>query len=409
MTKHFPYAALFLAVMLFLLSACTPLNSEPPGTEPSAQQTLSPTLPTVVSPTQPTAVQETEPVESLPDVQLLMDTGVIPLLIGTYPVDFVGENAATEKQTSVTVSYTGWDLQQGVLVSPVPWYQQSINSWLQTNIAFWAGDTHIVSWGQFDPLVQGITIDRSQSNDLYFGTTMNKTLGSGIHALSWIHPDGAKQEIVQPKSPKDICREDAWLQDWPLYAWTDGATVSVFYLAKQGSEIDIIYTTYPFDSPESAQWETVSAPSMQANNLFTNGTCAYHQGKLYAGSLKGIVELDTVSGEILVLDETNLFCDVFNIYPNAHWHKDPMECEMYVVGCWNDTLIFETAFWTDEEEGEKYHEFYVAVKNGEIQGVMERSDWGLFTFYDKDLNVLGTDDRYQLTLEPYCVKFPLEG
>lgn len=40
---------------------------------------------------------------------------------------------------------------------------------------------------------------------------------------------------------------------------------------------------------------------------------------------------------------------------------------------------------------------------------MERSEWGLFTFYDQNLQVLGTDDRYQLTLEPYCVKFPLEG
>ncbi|MBE6945325.1 MAG: hypothetical protein E7459_04465 [Ruminococcaceae bacterium] len=408
--RQFRGLTLLLAGLLFLLSACTPRHPESPATTSPTQETLPLTAPTAASATQPTIAQETEPEETLPDVQLVMDDGFIPILIGEYPCVVVGADGPSEAPKTITVYYTAWDMENGGFTETTPWYHQNITSWVLTNIPFWAGGSYVVTWPTATKYEQGLTIREAAYYDTYYDNVNRVDGEDGSVALTRFTPNGFTHELPLCAIPEGFYTDETKeLGTRPYYIWSDGESLLTLYVATDNLNTDLVYGLCALNAPDEVQWNMVSLPMMYASDIFHNLSRAYHDGKLYFGSLKGILEVDLESGEVLVLDETNLFRDVFQIYPNSRWNYDLAECQMYVVGCWNDTLIFETTRWTDEEEGEKYHVFYVAVKDGQIQGVMERSEWGLFTFYDRNLQVLGTDDRYQLTLEPYCVKFPLEG
>ena len=129
---------------------------------------------------------------------------------------------------------------------------------------------------------------------------------------------------------------------------------------------------------------------------------AYSNGLLYLASLEAILTIDVETGEMHVLDESNAFATAYALHPGATQFDGTYHDPIVISGCWCGTLLVE--FPLNEPDGDKYY-FYVALRDGEAVGLIERQN-EIFTFYNGNGQVLGTDDSYQGSLAPLSMQFP---
>ena len=64
------------------------------------------------------------------------------------------------------------------------------------------------------------------------------------------------------------------------------------------------------------------------------------------------------------------------------------------MGCWDGILV---AAYPQYLPDETFHYYYVALQDGELLGFIDKH-FGEFTFYDSDLQVIGTNDEYAETI-----------
>ena len=392
---------LLCAILLLGLCACGSHTVPPESTDAHTTPATEPVQITTEPPV------DTEPAETLPSVQMETRAGYIPFLAAIAPE----ETGRESKPETIRVHQLAWDVERGGLTEPAAWYDLKLDSLIASAVPFWAGGSYVATYGSdITLLADGVQVE-DKGSDRYCGNTLLITPLPNAYKLVRVLPDGTKTELPTPTWPDDLYQDSALeLMPEPFYAWTDGETVFVLLMAydDEAYATDMVYTTYSVDAPEEAVWRTASVPFMQAVDVLVSYSFAWQDGCLYAASLQAVVKLDTTTGEISTLDTTNLFQPVFALLPDAYWHPNSAaEQNIYVLGCWQDTLIFELSLWTDVPE-QTVHTFYVAVRNGEIQGVMERTNWEHFTFYDGDMNLLCEEARYTELLYPMSMKFPLD-
>lgn len=365
--------AYFVLVFSFvvILCGCSSIN---------ATQQTNPIIVTHES----TAIEEPTSAQT-EDVQI---TGQYPFLLGTMQED-----------GSVQMNYILWSVTNGRLSNSEPWYNQTCDSALDVLVSHWDGGSTIHLLADADAVTPAVQIVNPKEHLVYYGKC---AYSSGN--LYEIDSDGKICEIPLPADPGEVY-DRALLSPTPHYATTDQNVGIVAYMVNDSStmEADLVYCTYDLSAPENAVWNTVHIPLEYAVDAYVQWNFAYGEETLYIAAFQAILAIDINSGAMRVLDMTNTFAPVWDLYPDATQSSDNFNEPLVISGCWENTLMIE--FPITAADG-TYNYFYVAVQNDSILGAMAKHDGGVLTFYNANMQQIETDNRYQDLVAPLSIQFP---
>lgn len=340
-------------------------------------------------------IQTTEP--DTQQAQWQSGDNCVPVLVGYYRDDL---QAKAEGERIFETAYTTWDLENGGFTDATPWLRQEVSSFMDTGIEYWNGGGYIDIWHKAEPLLDGLTVHQIKSIPIYYGTTVYYASGN----LYRIEEDGSNCLIPLARIPEEMgvdleqCFE-------PYFAWADEENAFVAYMVYDfaAQEADIIYGSYALDRPEDIQWKTFHLGVEYAYFSWMYPYNLYVDGKFYISTREALLELDVRTDELAVLDQTNLFRPIYELYPDGDENADIDQLNYGAVGYWEDTMLLALNRYTADGS---YHCFYIAVKDGRIIAAMERTDWGVFTFYDENMQLLCVEDRYKDNLQPQGMQLP---
>lgn len=365
------FALVFSFIVTFF--GCSPIS------------TVQQTIPTVVT------QESTDPEELIPapteDVQ---PTGQYPFLLGT-----------TQEDGSVQMNRILWNVTNGQLSNSEPWYNQTCESVLDVLVSHWDGGSTVYLLAKADAAALEVQIVNPEDYLCYYGKSAYSPDNGRLYEID---SEGKLREIPLPADPGEVY-DAALLQSTPHYATTDHTIGIAAYMAYDSPtmEADLVYCTYDLSTPENAVWNTVRIPLKYAADACVQWNFAYGDGILYIASFQAILAVDVKSGTMSVLDATNTFAPVWAMYPGADQSIDSNDEPIVISGCWEDTLMVE--FPVTAPDG-TYNYFYVAVQNDSIVGAMAKHDGGLLTFYNADMQEIGTDDSFLNIIAPLSIQFP---
>lgn len=383
--KHWLCLALALCLSLALLGCAAPAAPTEPST-PTTPPTEPPTAPPTEPPTAPTA---TDGAESAPPTENHPREEGFPLLLGIQQED--------EK---VQMNLLTWNIADGRLSQPTPWYTVSCNNVLDALIEHWDGGSTVQLYADAEPIAADVHIGQPKTFMLPYGRCGYAT---GEGTLYRIDSAGALHKLPLPRDPGDVY-DASKLPMEPYYATNDADVgIAAFFVYDSDTEEgDVVYCTYPLNAPEQAVWHSVHIPLAYAvdAHVFWNG--AYLDGTLYLAAMQGILAIDMDRAELHVLDYSNAFAAIAALHPGATQYDGTYEDEIRISGCQDGILLAEFPQYLPN--GEAYY-YYAALQNDKMIGFIEKDD-DIFTIYDGNGKVMGTDDSYQGKLAALSIQFP---
>ena len=369
---------LVLLAAFFLLSGCTPQAGQ--ETQPSGTAT-KPAVSTTAPVTEP--VQMTEQTESTttpeePSIYKAPPEGSVPILLYTAK----GEDEAV-------ANYLTWDVKNGTFSDSVPWYKVSRDSFLDPIVDFWNGGSFVVISGVPKDCAPGIQVSRTRDQGFQIGYGSLYGLFD-TEKYVWFDLEGNKKYYDPPINnvPTDIF--DATLPDQAYHATLDnGNMIAAFRVYDSESmQGDIVYVTYPVGNPDAAVWKVAHLPSEYALDVDANWNGAYWDGVLYMAAFDTVLALDLETNTLKKLDA---FEKIHALTPEAtQFDEDGSGETIRLIGCWNGYVI---ADYSQNFTDGSYHYYLIALLDGEIAGMMNKAG-NHFTFYNDQLQIIGTNDSY---------------
>lgn len=368
--------AFLLCITVFLCGCARTdpvMQTDPTVTSPSD------TVPQNVT-TETTAATTPDPIDALQ----------VPFLLGT-----------TQEDETIQMNRITWDIANGEISNSEPLYNQTCDSVLDVLVRHWDGGPTVYLLAKADAAAPEVQIVNPKDYMCYYGKSAYSPDNGRLYEID---SEGKLREIPLPAVPSEVYDAEL-LQSPPHYATTDQTVGIAAYMAYDSPtmEADIVYCTFDLAAPENAVWNTVHIPLKYAVDAYAQWNFAYGDGILYIASFQAILAVDVKSGTMTALDETNTFAPVWNLYPQATQTSDGHDEPIDIKGYWEDTLI--AAFPVTAPDG-TYNYFYVAVQNDSIVGAMAKHDDGILTFYNADMQEIGTDDRFQGRIAPLSIQFP---
>ena len=370
-------AFICLLVCLLLLPGCIP---QPEPTIPIP--TLPATTPITTEPTQTTQPPESTTAPEKPSIYKAPPEGSIPILLYTAK----GEDEAV-------ANYLTWDVKNGTFSKSVPWYTVSRETFLDPIVDFWNGGSFVVVSSVSKDYAPGIQVSRTK------GERLSIVYGSfcdiyNSDEFGYYNMDGSKVHYDRPLMdvPTDIY--NSTLPQEAYYATVAGDTMIAAYSVYDFDtmESDMVTVTYPVQDPDAAVWRVTHIPFEYAVDVDVNWDGAYWDGVLYMAALETVLALDLETGELEALDA---FDRIHALTPEAtQYDMDGTLETVRLVGCWDGILV---AAYPQYLPDETFHYYYVAIQDGELLGFIDKH-FGEFTFYDSDLQVIGTNDEYAETI-----------
>lgn len=375
--------SILLVFSLFLFGCDT---RQPQATE----LTQTGTVPSASRPTE--SVSTTEPSESTeatgPSVYTTPPEGAMPILLYTQK----GEDEAV-------ANYLTWDVENGTFSDGVPWFTIDKDPFLDRIIDFWNGGSFAVVTGEPKECAPGIQVNRARNERFHiiYGSFCDMYDAE----FAWYNLDGSKIDYNRPimDVPADIF--DAALPREAYYATLDnGKMIAAYSVYNQKTmESDMVTVTYPVEKPEAAIWKVTHIPFEYAVDVHANWNGAYWDGVLYMAALDTVLALDLENGE---LSELDAFDRIHDLSPEAtQYDVDGTLETVRLVGCWDGILV---AAYPQYLTDNLFHYYYIALRDGELLGFLDKN-YGKFTFYNGDLEVIGTDNTYADTIVSLGIYF----
>ena len=370
-------AFICLLVCLLLLPGCVP---QPEPTVPIP--TPPATIPITTEPTQTTELPESTTTPEEPSIYKAPPEGSVPILLYTAK----GEDEAV-------ANYLTWDVANGTFSESVPWYTVSRDTFLDPIVELWNGGPFVAVSGEPIDSETGIQVSKRKTEKLHivYGSLCDI---NNSDQFTWYNMDGSKILYDRPSLdvPDEICNSALPLEAY--YATVDEGNIIAVYSVYDFDtlESDIVYVTYPVDNPDAAVWKVVHLPLKYAMDVDANWNGAYWDGVLYMAALDTVVALDLETGTWEALDA---FDRIHALTPEAtQYEMDGTLETVRLVGCWDGILV---AAYPQYLPDETFHYYYVALQDGELLGFIDKH-FGEFTFYDSDLQVIGTNNEYAETI-----------
>ncbi len=283
----------------------------------------------------------------------------------------------------VVGNYTAWDLENGTLSAPTPWYKLHPSDRLKGRVVSWNGGPSLLVNGKAEDCAAGIQC-LQKSVWLSFGP-----MNGCAKDLFWFDQDGSTAKYDYP--PKNVPAEvyDAASLGQVFYVTLDGDTMLAAYSVYDFDtmEGDLVYVTYPVEEPEAAVWKVAHIPFAYAVDVDASWNGVYGAGTLYLPASDTILALDLESGE---LEELDVLDRVHALTPEATQDTVAGQVPIRMVGFWDGVLVVSYPQYLPDGTCRSN---YVALRDGEIAGMLVQVE-DSFTFYDSQLQVIGTDDSY---------------
>lgn len=362
--------ALLVLAALVLLAGC---DRKPVPAGGSSEPATAPvSTPMATEPLQKTESTEGGEGTQAPSVYAPPPEGSMPMLLFTGGDD-----------SYIVGNYVAWDLENGTLSAPVPWYKLHPSSSLNGRVVSWNGGPSLLVDGKAEDCAPGIQC-LQKSVWLSFGPMNGCTKD-----LLWLDQDGSTAKYDYP--PKNVPAEvyDAASLGEVFYATLDGDTMLAAYSVynSETREGDLVYVTYPAEDPKAAVWKVAHIPFAHAVDVDASWNGVYGAGTLYLPASDAVLALDLESGE---LEELDVLDRVHALTPEATQDTVAGRVPIRLVGFWDGVLVVSYPQYLPDGT---CHTCYVALRDGEIAGMLMKVE-DSFTFYDSQLQVIGTDDSY---------------
>ncbi len=318
----------------------------------------------------------------------------IPLLLGIQQED-----------GHVQMNLLTWNLEEGTLSEPTPWFDITCSSFMDVLLRHWDGSSTVYLPADAKPIAEDVQIRKEKPFGVSYGRSIYVSEEGKLYQIG---PADSMREFPLPRDPGEVYDAEK-LPIQPHYAAIDGETGIVAFFVygggfeKEDMEGDVVYCTYPLANPERAVWKSVHIPFEYAVDAYVPFNDAYHDGTLYLPAYQAVLAIDVENGKLRALDATNAFATVWAMHPGATQTEGGREESIVISGCWNGILV--VSFPLSLPDGSYYHCF-VALQDGTPIGIMERQANGILSFYDGDGKLQGTTDRYQDKIAPLGVQFP---
>ena len=306
-----------------------------------------------------------------------------------------------QEDRHVQMNYLTWNLEEGTLSEPAPWFDISCSGLLDVLLRHWDGGSTVFLTADAEPIAQDVQVLEEKTFGVPFGRCAYVTREEKLYQIG---PTDSIQELPMPRDPGQVYDAEK-LPIEPYYAAVDGdnGILAFFVYDNTTVEGDVVYCTYPLTEPEQAVWKFVHIPLEYAMDVFVQANGAYGDGTLYLAAQQAILAIDVKTSELNVLDASNAFAPAWAMCPGATQTEDGYEEPIMLSGCWKGTLVAE--FPLSLPDGGYYYCF-VALRDGEPVAMMTRQANGILTFYDGTGQMLGTTDRYQDQIAPLSLQFP---
>lgn len=360
-----------LLVIILLCTACAPKET---GESTSNTQATEP----ATEPVNPPA----ESMENVPDALRVLNEHEIPFQLTIQ----TGE-------TTCDVYRIGWNVETGELADKEFCYEiecdNSADFW---NIApdHWTGGSmflgHVI--GKVNQCANGLTYDHlGRETIVNYGKCYYKA------EQLWVeNADGTTTLVALPDTVPAEVYDRGKLTGEPYYATVDGDMAIVVYMRYQfnsGEDSDFVYCTYPVKQPEAAQWRVAHLPAAYRPDVILATWCgAYADGTLFFTTDYDLLALDIQTGTISYIAGID---DVRPLCPDGTT-IDSFGIEDYAMIAASQNGVIIVHFSMNDTDGTP-HSFFMAANGNGVLGVAEITHH-IFTFYDRELNVLGTDDTY---------------
>lgn len=203
--------------------------------------------------------------------------------------------------------------------------------------------------------------------------------------------DGTVARVEIPEIPAEVYDCNKLTGD-PYYATVDGDTAVVVYMRyefAQDKGSDFVYCTYPVGQPEQAQWSVTEIPvEYHPDVILARWQGAYANGYLYFGTGTGFASLNLSTGEIGEVASVEL---IRPLSPDGSTENPQWGPEYPSIYASQNNVVFGKFYIYEADASTRL--FFYAMKDNQVVEVVEVTD-NVYTFYDADLNVLGTDDAY---------------
>lgn len=372
-------AALLFTVcftLCLLLAACG--GQEQPSETTPAETPSGETISAEAVPTQP---QETT-APTLPEqpeeasIYHEPEYGQIPMLFS-----FPGET-----EDLMDFYFLTWDVENGCFSDPQYWLTQKYESFFDTQPTYWTGGAFLETLTDWISSQPGIEGGHKQGSYETYGKAV--AIDRTVQVLD---EHGDAKEIPLPSSVP----YDEYGQKTPFYATVDGDTAVIAYRTFDNeSGADVQYGTFPLENPDAIQWKSLHIPDEEASYFAANSpAAAYSNGVLYLATGTSVFAVELESGE---MERVSAIDAVYSLYPNTRqWEDSALGGSFEPImlkGAWKDTLVAQLDLYDLDGDGSRI--LYIALQDGEVAGVLVREN-NAFTFLNKDLEVVGTDDTYQ--------------
>lgn len=370
------WLSIWLACSLLLMAGCTSAVADAPDASESADaasttEATAAVAPRVVPPELPSSDQ------TFSDV----GEGEIPFLV---TLDTDGNSTETYRIV--------WNVGAGTLSEKEFFFRIKDERGILDICDHWTGDTTLI--GSVDAAnlecANGINYQpQNRKNFLNYGKSYY-TAGQYLCETE----DGETVEIPLPTQiPADVY-DSTLLETKPHYVTLDGDTAIVVYCDYHSSletsdSCDLVYCTYPVEDPEQAQWQvTHLSTEYDPSSVYINWEAIYADGYLYFAAIDGILSVCVQTGEVSWVEGIH---DVLLLYPDTERRYDNGFSGDALSGSHKDIALFRTTLYDADNS---YRYFFIALSHNQIIGVMEMASDYTLTFYDAELNVLGTDTTY---------------
>lgn len=314
----------------------------------------------------------------------------VPLLLGIE-----------QDEQHVQMNHLTWNLEEGTLSEPTPWFDATDSGILDVSPYHWDGGPTVYLTVDAKPIAEEVQIRNEKTFGVPYGRCVYVT---GEEKLYQFGPGDSVQKFLLPRDPGEVYDAEKLPME-PHYAAINGdhGIVAFFVYDDATMEGDVVYCTYPLANPERAVWKSVHIPFEYAVDAYIQYNDAYCNGALYLASYQSILTIDVESGELQVLDATNAFAPVWAMHPDAPQPDGGYGEPIVISGCWKGNLVAE--FPVPLPDGGYYY-YVVALRDGEPVAILERQENDILTCYDGVGQRLGTTDRYQNKIAPCSIQFP---
>ena len=229
--------------------------------------------------------------------------------------------------------------------------------------------------------------------------------------LHYFTEKGILCEIPKPDIPERVQEEP--ITSPPIYvkSLNNGEVLFVYQVyrswmeeEKQYCEMSLVYGFVPLDQPESAMWNRVDVPTEVILQMDVTENCAaYENGKLYLASAEDILVLDLETEELSYMGIREKMGKLYE-GKSTHANEAHFATRHKICGCYEGVLIVQSAMYNAEA---KLYQYFLAIKDGEIIGVMERNEEDITTsVYNHDMTEMS---QTELITSETAVKFPKDS